>query len=137
MALKLMVSDVMTPKIVYVAPDASVSSAASKMGEENISCLIVLSGSRVCGIVTERDLATKVTAKSLNPEKTHVKDVMSCGVKTIASSKNLVDAARLMRDDGIKKLVVVDGQKVVGLISERDILEVDPALRGKDRGDET
>jgi CBS domain-containing protein len=130
MVEELLVNDVKTSKIVYLGKDKTVYDAACLMKKHNISSIIVLDKNVLSGIVTERDIVQKVVCGGLDPRQTTLGGIMNSPVKTIDSGKTIVDAARLMRDLEIKKLIVTEEKKVVGIISERDILEMDPALHG-------
>jgi signal-transduction protein with cAMP-binding, CBS, and nucleotidyltransferase domain len=128
MVEEILVKEVKTTKVVHLDKNKTIYDAACVMKQNNISSIVVLDKNAICGIVTERDVTQKVVAGGLNPLETTLSQVMSSPVKTIDSGQTIVDAARMMRDLKVKKLIVTEGRNVVGIISERDILEMDPAL---------
>jgi CBS domain-containing protein len=87
-----------------------------------IGCLIVMDKDNVAGILTERDLLTKVLEASKNAERTKVKDIMSTKLVTGTSDMEVVDAARLMLKKKIKKLPIVNKGKLIGLVTFTDIV---------------
>jgi CBS domain-containing protein len=124
----LKVSDVMTRNIVCTKPESTILEAARLMKNEGISALIVLEENKTVGIITEQDIVYKIVAGKKNPEKITVSEVMSTPVKTITANNSLEEAARVMRDNGIKKLGVVEGKKVTGIVTEYDLIIAEPAL---------
>jgi CBS domain-containing protein len=134
MGKELLVKDVRTNKVIHLDKGKSVYDAACVMKENNISSVVVLDKNTICGIATERDITQKVIAARLDPGATSLGAIMSSPVKTIDEGQTIVDAARMMRDLKIKKLVVTKDRTVVGIISERDILEMDPALHSEGTG---
>jgi CBS domain-containing protein len=124
----ILIRDVKTNKIIHVARDSTVMDAAKIMKQYDISSLIVLEKSSISGIVTERDIVRKIVCAGADPNKALVSDIMTAHVESIDGDETIVDAARKMRDKKVKKLLVTEGREVKGIISERDILEMDPVL---------
>jgi CBS domain-containing protein len=114
--------EIMVRNVVTVDFQASVREAAKQMNLYEIGCLIVMDKDNVVGILTERDLLTKVLEASKNAEKTKVKDIMSTKLVTGTSDMEVVDAARLMLKRKIKKLPIVDKGKLIGLVTFTDIV---------------
>jgi CBS domain-containing protein len=127
----ILLKDVKTSQIIHVEKDASVWDAAQMMKEKGISSVVVLDGKVIAGILTERDIVHKVVCNLQDPRATSVSSTMTSPVEKIDANESLVDAARLMRQKGVKKLIVTEGREVRGIISERDIIELDPALHAK------
>ena len=111
------VRDVMTRSLVTVAPDASVTEAATRMHEEGISALLV--PTTEVGIVTSTDVITTV-AEGHDPAETPVSTVMTEAVETVPPGVRLTEAAAMMENLGISHLPVVDDD-FVGMISSTDI----------------
>lgn len=108
---------------VTVGPGATVFAAAQVMVERNVGAATVVDGTRLLGIVTERDLMQRVIAADRDPRTTSVRDVMSSPALSIGLNTSVAEAAALMRDKHIRHLVVVDdGQKVVGILALRYVL---------------
>ena len=114
----------------FVGVNETVREVASYMSERRIGAVAVLDGQRVAGIVSERDIMSKVVAKGLDPAKTKVSEVMSRELLVASPEDSYEDAARKMRQAGIRHLPVVEGGRLLGMISQRDLLQVD--LSAKD-----
>ncbi|MBD3262153.1 MAG: CBS domain-containing protein [Candidatus Altiarchaeales archaeon] len=123
----LRVEKIATQNVVSVSPQDSVIHAAQVMTKRNISSVLVVEDN-LLGILTERDIVQKIVAKEKNAFRTRVEEIMNTPVETIDLDESIMEAARILRDKKIKKLVVTDGRKLWGMLSERDILEADPAL---------
>jgi CBS domain-containing protein len=114
--------DIMVRNVVTIDSEASAKEAAKHMNLYEIGCLIVMDKDRVSGILTERDLLTKVVEAAKNADKTKVKDIASIKLVTGTSDMDVVDAARLMLKKKIKKLPIVNNGKLVGLVTFTDIV---------------
>jgi len=115
------VSELMTTTdIQFVNPDSSVRAAAEDMKRLQRGCLVVISKGKLVGILTERDLVQKVLAVGKNPEVTPVLKVMSEPVITVNPETSLSDAAKIMVGNRIRRLPVVEGSKVVGMLTASD-----------------
>lgn len=114
----------------FVGANETVREVASYMSERRIGAVAVLDGQRVAGIVSERDIMSKVVAKGLDPAKTKVSEVMSRELLVASPEDSYEDAARKMRQAGIRHLPVVEAGRLLGMISQRDLLQVD--LSAKD-----
>lgn len=117
------VASVMTEAVVSDAPDDSIAEAAAKMREQQTGSLVILEGGRLAGIFTERDLL-KAIARGLDPKETQVREVMTEEVVTISPEALLRDAASIMASKWIRHLPVVEGTRVVGMLSSRDLIGV-------------
>lgn len=122
MKLPVMVREVMTPTIVSVDASASVKDAANLMLEKGIGSVIVMEGEKPVGIMTERDILKRVVVKGLDPATTKVKDVMSSPLVTVKADTYIVDASRIMAEKNIRRLLVVEDSKAVGIVTEKDLL---------------
>jgi len=111
-------------KEVYaVAPDAPVYDAIRQMAEKNVGALVVLKGSELVGIVSERDYARKVILKDRSSRDTPVGDIMTPTVVTVAPSATVDECMRLCTDGRLRHLPVRDGDRVVGVISIGDLVK--------------
>ncbi len=117
------VRDVMTKQVIVAEPDCSVLDAAKKMASKKIGGLVVVDFGRPIGLVTERDILWKVTAKEKNPRKMTVREVMSSPVVTVSPLATLRAAARIMLDNNVRRLVVTRLDEVEGIITARDLTE--------------
>jgi CBS domain-containing protein len=124
----LLVRDIMVSPPVTAAPDLSILDAARLMRERNIGSLIVGDAARPMGIVTERDLVGKVVAEGRDPRATRLGDLMSSPLLTVPPTMDVMDAARAMARHHVRRLPVLNGSRLLGIVTERDILEVSPDL---------
>jgi CBS domain-containing protein len=102
-------------------PDGSLLSALKKLVKKNIGCAVVVERKKPVGIVTERDISRKI-AKSTKVLKSQVKRVMSSPLVTVTPRTPIDKALYLMLKHGIRRLPVIEEEKLVGLVSERDLL---------------
>jgi signal-transduction protein with cAMP-binding, CBS, and nucleotidyltransferase domain len=128
MADEILLKDVKTGTIIHVEKSQTILEAAETMKKNGISSVIALDKNTIAGIMTERDIVQKVVCFGLDPKTTKVEDVMTSPVPTIDINKTIVDAARMMRQLKVKKLLVTEGREVKGIISEHDVVELDPLL---------
>jgi CBS domain-containing protein len=116
------VRDVMTKDVIVADPDLSVFDAAKKMAAKKIGGLVVVKSGRPIGLVTERDVLWKVTAKDGNPKKTKVRQIMTTPVVTVTPLATLRAAARLMIGHNVRRLVVTRLDNVEGIVTARDVV---------------
>ena len=114
----------------FVNANDTVRQVALYMSDRRIGAVAVLDGARVAGIVSERDIMSKVVAKGLDPAATKVSAVMSRELLVASPDDSYQDAARKMQQAGIRHLPVVEGDRLLGMVSQRDLLQVD--LSAKD-----
>jgi len=117
------VRDVMTRAVIVVDPDVTVLDAARKMVQKQIGGLVVVEYGRPIGLITERDILWKVTAKEKSPKKVSVREIMSAPVVTVSPLATLRAAARLMVDNNVRRLVVTRLDDVAGIVTARDLTE--------------
>jgi CBS domain-containing protein len=115
------VADIMVENVVKVSAEEAVDKAVKLMNKRQIGCLVVTKNGNVVGILTERDLLRRVLAKSKDPRKIKVSQVMTKPVVVGSPLMELEDAARMMFRRKIKKLPLVDEGKLVGLITLTDV----------------
>ena len=110
-------------EIISITPEATVAEAVDLMAEKGIGSLLVMQGGALCGIVTERDYARKVVISGMSTENTCVADIMTADVLTTAVEKNIDECMMLMTEKRIRHLPVVDGDRVLGIISIGDLMK--------------
>lgn len=108
-----------------VEKDATVQAAAEYMARNNIGAVPVMEGTRLVGIFSERDVINRVVAKNLSPTLTKVSDVMTTNIIVADVDETHDDCLKKMKQANCRHLPVVDGQTLVGMISLRDLLDVD------------
>lgn len=104
-----------------ISGSANVREAAEIMAKHHISALLVTKGDKLEGIFTERDISVKIIALGRDPEKTKVARVMTRNPVTISPDDWAMSALQKMRDLGFRHLPVVDGERIVGMVSIRDL----------------
>ncbi|MFZ2455768.1 MAG: CBS domain-containing protein [Candidatus Altiarchaeia archaeon] len=117
-----LVKDVMSRDVLTVSDKETVSDAAGYMKDKGVSALIVLRSRNPLGIITERDLVRRVICEKKDPDKTLVGSVMSTPLIAITPLASLEDAADAFRRGRVKKLAVISGGVLEGIISVTDIL---------------
>ena len=126
--LPLKVRDVMVREVITVDEDSSVKEAVNIMNKFQIGSLIVLEEGKAKGIVTERDFLRRVIAGAKDVMNTKVKEIMTTPLVAVESSMDLEDAVKLMLQSKIKKLAVVDANKLVGIVTLTDIARFQPQM---------
>ena len=127
------VSELMTKDVICaIGKDASVREAAKRMKNLGRGCLVVIDNAKLSGIVTERDLVQRVMAEKLSLDDVKVSQIMSKPVITVGPEALVSDAARIMAKNRIRRLVVTDGERVIGVLTVTDLAE---HLRRRARSD--
>jgi len=130
--LVLTVNDVMTERVITTDVDESVKNAARAMAKFGISSLLVFSEEGLKGILTERDIITRIVCAGLDPSEVPVCDVMSEPVIVVAPDTPLENAVELMLVHQIKKLPILeqseDSYDVLGIVSLVDVARLHPDI---------
>ncbi len=126
--MSLKVEDVMVKEVITIDQNSTVKEAAEVMNKFEIGCLIAVRKGKAMGMITERDLLKRIVAEARDATETKVKDVMSSPLVVIEPSVELEEAIKLMFQMKIKKLPVVDGKRLVGLITLTDIARFQPQM---------
>ncbi|KZC37185.1 MULTISPECIES: CBS domain-containing protein [Pseudomonadota] len=106
-----------------IAPEAPVLDAIKHMAEHRIGALLVMRGEQLVGVMSERDYARKVILQGRSSSRTAVSDIMSGTPLTVSPDTDVFDCMRLCTDSRIRHLPVVQGGKVVGVISIGDLVK--------------
>lgn len=106
-----------------IAPTASVYDALKLMAEKNIGALLVMEGADIVGIVTERDYARKIALLGRSSPQTRVSEVMTVAVMFVDPDQTTDHCMALMTEHRLRHLPVVDGGKLIGLISIGDLVK--------------
>ncbi len=117
------VSDVMSSHVATVGVEATAADAARLMWSQRISCVVVMHESEAAGVVSQRDILTRVLSLRKDPRRTPLADVMSTPVLPIPSHYSVFTASRMMDTMRVHRLVVQDNKQVRGIISQTDILQ--------------
>ena len=119
---KIRINKIMNNSIVSVDSSVSATDAAKMMEDTDVGAVIVLENGSPIGILTDRDFAIKITAHSY-PIDTPVRRIMSSPLISIDSSSDLWTASDLMSSRNVRKLPVIDDDKVVGIVTSSDIVK--------------
>jgi CBS domain-containing protein len=126
---RMLVKDVMTSPVITISEEDTVQEAARLMDKNDVGCIIVVDKeTKAVGIITERDMITRVLSKNTLPSKVRAKKVMTSPLLTIDPDESLTDAARKMSRLNVRRLGVMYRGNLAGLISSKDILAVTPEL---------
>jgi len=106
-----------------IGPEASVYDAIAKMAQEEVGALVVLEGESLVGVVSERDYARKVVLQGRSSRDTMVKDIMTTRVAYARLDQSVEDCMAMMTEKRIRHLPVMDGDKLLGVISIGDLVK--------------
>ena len=126
--MALEVRNFMVNNVMTIETDAFVMDAVKIMNQHAIGCLIVNENGSPVGIVTERDLLKRLLAKSKNPKKTRVQEIMSKPLIVAKPDMEIEEVINLMFDRKVKKIPIVEGGKLLGLVTFTDLLSFQPQL---------
>jgi CBS domain-containing protein len=117
------VGDAMSSPVITVDEETNVRDSAMLMTDKGIGSLIVLGDGKPIGIVTKRDVIKRVVSECKDPCGTKIRDIMTSPVITTSKDVGILSAMRTMREHQISQLLVLDGDRMVGVISERDLIK--------------
>ena len=124
------VGELISGRLIYIDSEDNVIKAAILMRENNISSLLVKHKGDFVSIVTEKDIINKVVAEELYPGDVKVSKIMSKDLFTVSKNESIEEAAKLMRKKGVRRLVVLEDERIVGIITETDIAKHLKAIVG-------
>lgn len=110
-------------KILEISPDQTVREALALMAEYDVGALMVLDGGRLVGILSERDYARRGILKGHSSRETRVHEIMTSPVVSVTPQQTVDDCMNLMTDGHFRHLPVLDGEKVVGIVSIGDMVK--------------
>jgi CBS domain-containing protein len=109
-------------RIWSIAPEATVFDAISLMAHKNIGALLVMKDDKLVGIISERDYTRKIALKGKSSKLTAVGEIISSPVISVGPSSTVEECMRLMTDNRVRHLPVVEGEKVIGVVSIGDLV---------------
>jgi CBS domain-containing protein len=120
--------EIMTPDVALVPESTTAADAARKMADEGVGALPVCDADgRMSGVVTDRDLALQIVAEGRDPQATRLGELVDGSeVVTIGADDSVEEAIRTMKDHAVRRLPVIDGHALVGMVSQADIARVMP-----------
>jgi CBS domain-containing protein len=105
-----------------IAPNATVFDAIQLMADKNVGALPVVENGRLAGMISERDYTRKVILKGKSSKETPVRDIMTQELITVDASDSVTECMRVMTEKRIRHLPVMEGSKMIGLISIGDLV---------------
>jgi two-component system sensor kinase FixL len=117
------ISEIMSSEIYTIQRKATIVEAAEIMALRNISSIVVMDTDCVTGVLTERDLFKRVVALNKDPGRTKVEEVMSFPAFSIPPNYSVFSASRTMENKNVRRLVVIDGRKLCGIVTQTDIFK--------------
>ena len=114
-----------------VSPDESVFQAIRVMADKGVGALVVIAGERLVGIISERDYARKVVLQGKSSRDTPVRDIMTSTVVAVSPNHTVDDCMRIVTTNRIRHLPVVQGEKVVGVVSIGDLVQKVISMQGE------
>ena len=108
--------------LLTVAPDSSAHAAIQLMAGEHVSALPVVRDNALVGIVSERDYLRKIASRGVSPWSVPVQEIMTCPVITVTPAETLSDCLRLMGENRIRHLPVIDEGRLIAIVSMTDIV---------------
>jgi CBS domain-containing protein len=115
------IKDVMTKSVKTCEPSSSAREAARLMASEDVGPVPVVEGGRLVGVVTDRDLVVRVIAEGKDPDSTKLGEIASSSVVTVSPDQDLDEALRLLARHQVRRLPVVDGDRLVGIVAQADV----------------
>ena len=118
----MLVQEVMTKNVLSIDSKKTVYEACKEYSKLRVGSLVVMDRDIIVGIVTERDTIERVILKNKDPNKTKIHEIMTPNIKTIHALAPLEKAAKIMKDNNIKKLPVILNNEIVGIVTETDLM---------------
>jgi len=117
-------------EVYTLSAEQTVRDAARYMTERRVGAASVLSGTRLVGVLSERDIMSRVVAAAADPDRTSVADVMTRDLVVASPSDSHEEGLRKMKQAGCRHLPVVEAGRLLGMVAQRDLLQID--LTAKD-----
>jgi len=126
----ILVRDIMAKNVKTVRTDDSVHDAVVKMNKFDVGSVIVTNNNRAVGIITSKNILRRIVESRLDASTIRAKDIMSSPLITIEPDASIEDAAKLMVQKKIKKIAIIEKDKIIGIISTSDIVKANPTQLG-------
>lgn len=122
------VCDAMTEKPITISPDLTIQQCAEIMSERHVGAVIIKDKGKLSGIITEQDIVRRSVIKNDKPSVRKASEIMETDMHTIEPEKDIFDALIRMKELNIRHLPVVSNNKMVGLLTLKDVLKIEPQL---------
>ena len=121
----MLVNEVMSRNVISLSPDQSVRQAAKLMCDNSVGAIPVAENGKVRGIVTDRDIVLRCVACGNDADSTKIREIMTSGTVYVNSDNSLDEAMQMMSSEQVRRLPVMDGGKLCGILSVADIARSD------------
>jgi len=115
------VRDIMQKNVITIEHDRSALDAAKLISEKDISFLVVIKDGKPIGVVTEKDFVRKIASNDKQASKSSLSDIMSYKFRWVEPSTKIEDAVQKMLNNNIRRLLVLENEKLVGVITQTDL----------------
>lgn len=122
------VRDIMAKKLVTTTPNMTVVNAAKLMKKNSVGALAIMNKGQLVGIITDGDILKRVIATGKNPAKVKLSEIMSQNPVCVSPDDDLYTVSKLMNEKHIKRVFVKENGRLIGYLSERDLLRIQPGL---------
>ena len=126
----ILVRDIMVKNVKTVKTDDTVLSAVQKMNKFDIGSVIIISSGRPVGILTEKNILSRIVEPRMDAATVWAKDIMSVPLITIEPTASIEEAAKIMAEKKVSRLPVMEKNRIIGLISSTDIIKANPTQLG-------
>jgi CBS domain-containing protein len=109
-------------KVWSISPEATVFEAIQLMAEKNIGALLVVTGEKLVGVMSERDYTRKVALKGKSSKETQVREIISLPAIFVSPDRTIEDCMRLMTENRVRHLPVLEGDRILGVVSIGDLV---------------
>ena len=117
------VRDIMQKNVIIIQEDQTAQDAAKLITEKNISFLVIVKDGKPTGVVTEKDFVRKITAKDKKASQIKLSEIMSYKFRWVKPSTDIEDAVQKMLNFNIRRLLVLEDEKLVGVITQTDLVD--------------
>lgn len=115
------VGDLMTPDPLTVGQEVTLTDAARQMRDADVGVLIVTQGPEVRGVLTDRDIVVRAVADELDPATTRIAEIVTHDLVAVSPGDDIETVAEMMRTHSVRRLPVLDGERLVGVVSLGDL----------------
>ena len=115
------VRDIMEKNVITIDINETANNAANQMKENDISFLVIIKNGKPVGVVSERDFVQKLCANNQNSSDVKISDIMSYKFRWVNPTTKIEDAIQKMLNNNIRRLLVLDDEKLVGVITQTDL----------------
>ncbi len=117
------IRDVMTKNVVKASRETTIAEICSIMVQHKIGSIIISEAEEPVGIITERDILEKIAAESRNPDRVAADEIMTKNITTVKADVPIEEAVKLLAERRLKRLPVLEGSKLIGIVTATDILK--------------